>query len=215
MADNVTAQAATTEIGETSPPTSLLEEEGRRGEHSSGGVTGSPADSAASPTPAEVSAESVETLPEWARKLVTDLRKENAGHRRAKTEAEKAAEAAARQAAEAQGKYKELYEAELQKAQAAEARAKAAELAGLRSKVGAKYQLPEALAGRLQGESEEALEADAKTLAAALPKAPAETDAEAGLNPHSPQAGLNDEQLRELAAVYGVSFEYLKSAASR
>lgn len=193
MADNVTAQAATVKSGAEAEPLT-----------GSGEVTGSPAGSAAPSTPPEVSAESVETLPEWARRLVTELRKENAGHRKAKAEAEKAAEAAARLAAEEQGKYKELYEAELQKAQAAEARAKAAELAGLRSKVGAKYQLPEALIARLQGESEEALEADAKTLAAALPKAPAATDAGAGLNPHTPQVGRSDEQLRELAAVYVV-----------
>ncbi len=203
MADNVMAQAANTETGaEVEPLTG------------SGGVTDSPAGSAAPqtlPMSSEATADSVEALPEWAKKLVGDLRKENANHRKSKTEAEKAAEAAARQAAEEQGKYKELYEAQLQKALAAEARAKAVELAGLRRMVGAKYQLPEALAQRLQGETEEALEADAKTLAAALPKTPTATDAGAGINQNAPRPGLKDEQLREMAAVYGVSFEHLKN----
>lgn len=206
MADNVTAQAATTENGAEAEP---LTGPSASSEHGPGGVTGSPAGSAAPPP--EVSAESVETLPEWARKLVTDLRKENAGHRKAKTEAEKAAEEAARQAAEQQGRYKELYEAQLQKAQEAETRAKAAELAGLRSKVGSKYGLPEVLRDRLQGETEEALEADAKALAASLPKAPVATDAGAGVNSNAPRPGLSDDQLREMAAVYGVSFEHLKN----
>lgn len=203
MADNVTAQAANTETGAEAEPLT-----------GSSGVIDSSANSAALqtlPMSSEATAESVEALPEWAKKLVSELRKENANHRKAKTEAEKAAEEAARQAAEQQGRYKELYEAQLQKAQEAETRAKAAELAGLRSKVGSKYGLPEVLRDRLQGETEEALEADAKALAASLPKAPVATDAGAGVNSNAPRPGLSDDQLREMAAVYGVSFEHLKN----
>jgi hypothetical protein len=147
--------------------------------------------------------------------LIGDLRKENAGHRTAKTKAEKEAEEAARKAAEQQGQFKDLYEKEKTAREQAEAKAKAAELAALRGKVGTKYKLPETLIDRLQGDTEEALEADAKALAAALPKMPGTTDGGLGTNQTPPAQAKTDAEIRELAAVYGVSFEFLKAQFSQ
>ena len=64
-----------------------------------------PAATKPTPQPEDVSA-----LPAWAQVLVTDLRKENASHRTAKTAAERQAQQAQEQAAKEQGKWKELAE---------------------------------------------------------------------------------------------------------
>jgi hypothetical protein len=56
-------------------------------------------------------AEDVAQLPAWAQTLVTELRKENASHRKAKSDADKAAQAAADAAALKSGEYQKLYEA--------------------------------------------------------------------------------------------------------
>lgn len=123
-------------------------------------------------TPAQA-AGNVEDLPGWAQNLLKDLRKENAGHRTAKTEAEKAREDAEAKALAEQGKYKELYEKAQADQQAAQARIKAMELDALRRSVGARLGLPAALHSRLQGEDEAGLEADAQTLIAGLTPAQA------------------------------------------
>ena len=86
------------------------------------------------------------------------------------TKAQKAREEAERKAAEEQGQYQKLYEAERAKATAAEQRARELELAGLRRDAAAKFALPAKLAERLKGETPEELEADAKAIAADLPK---------------------------------------------
>jgi hypothetical protein len=62
---------------------------------------------ASKPTPQP---EDVSDLPAWAQSLVSDLRKENASHRTAKTAAERQAQQAQEQAAKDQGKWKELAE---------------------------------------------------------------------------------------------------------
>lgn len=73
---------------------------------------------------------------------------------------------------EAKRKEAEMSEAEKLKARAdqLEAELKSERSARLKLKVAAKYQLPDALAARLQGDTEEELEADAKGLAELLPK---------------------------------------------
>jgi hypothetical protein len=148
--------------------------------------------------------------------MIGDLRKENASHRKAKTEAEKAAELAAEKAAAEQGEFKRLYEEAKQKLEAAEAARKTAELAHLRAKIGGKYHLPAELAERLRGETEEELDADAAALVALLPKPAATTDAGQGISGGKPPTpGMSDDDLREMAAVYGVSFEHLKSTMNR
>jgi hypothetical protein len=65
--------------------------------------------------------EDVKGLPDWAQKLITELRSENGKHRKAKTEAEKQAAKAAEDAAKEQGKWKELYDSTKPKAERAEA----------------------------------------------------------------------------------------------
>jgi len=71
--------------------------------------------------PPAADGEDVATLPPWAQEMIKGLRKENAGHRRAKAEAERLAREAAEQAAKEQGRWQEL-------AQAYEPKAKRAEL---------------------------------------------------------------------------------------
>lgn len=153
----------------------------------------------------------VDQLPDWAQKLVKELRQENASHRKAKTDAEKAAQLAAEKAAADQGEFKRLYEEAKGKLEVTEARAKAAELAHLKAKVGNELKLPSSLVDRLRGETEDELRADATALIAALPKPAASTDAGAGLGGgQQPAQGLTDDQIKEMAARYGVSFRHLK-----
>lgn len=73
---------------------------------------------AVKPTPQP---EDVAALPAWAQALVTDLRKENASHRTAKTAAERQAQQAVEQAAKEQGQWQKLAEQYEPKAKRAEA----------------------------------------------------------------------------------------------
>lgn len=52
--------------------------------------------------------EDVNALPAWAQRIIGDLRKESASHRKAKTEAERVAQAQQETAAKEQGKWQEL-----------------------------------------------------------------------------------------------------------
>lgn len=138
----------------------------------------------------------------------------------AKTQAEKATqkarEEAERKAAEEQGKWKELYEKTLAEAEAERKRAQELELSQLRRSVADKVGIPAALASRLQGEDEAALEQDAKALLASLPRpVPPNVNALAGNgaapNAH-PLAGLSDEEIARKAAKLNVSPVYLKQS---
>jgi hypothetical protein len=178
--------------------------------------TPDPAPVAPDATPAPTTStdlDSVDKLPKWAQKLIGDLRQESAGHRKAKTDAEKAAQEAARIAAEEQGQYKPLYETEKANREAAEARAKAAELSGIKVRIGAKLALPAELMDRLRGETEEEIEADAKVILAVIPKPAAitATDAVQGVNSTTPTMQKSDTEIREEAARFGVTFEALKA----
>lgn len=137
--------------------------------------------------------------------------KERLTREQAKAEA-KANEAArkAEQAALAeQGKYKDLWE----KAEADKANA-AAELAKLQrqqlaTSIAAKVGLPAGLAARLQGTTEDEIEADAKALLADLPK-PAAPNLNSSPGSNAPVAGqMTDAEKRELAARYGVNPRYI------
>lgn len=106
---------------------------------------------------------------------------------------------------EAEQKKREAEMTELQKMQSqfeqAQAELRALKQAELRRQVAAKVELPPAFADRLQGETPEELEADAKKLLEALPKAPKPT----ALSATAPGAGASQgktvEQRR--AEVYG------------
>jgi hypothetical protein len=130
--------------------------------------------------------------------------------KKAQQTATKAQADAERKAAEESGKFKELYEAEIAKREQAEAQAKAAQLAMLRAKVAKDAGLPDGLASRLLGETEEELAADAKELLKTLPKpTPPNTNSGGGDGrvPGQNPTGLDPA---ELAAIYGVKPEYLK-----
>lgn len=70
-----------------------------------------------------------------------------------------------RKAALEQGNFKTLYEDEIKKREAVEADRTRLERERLIDRVAAEFQLPEALRNRLQGDTEEALRADAQSLA--------------------------------------------------
>lgn len=123
--------------------------------------------------------------------------------------AQKAAADAEAKALAEQGKFKELYEKLQADNAAATQRIKDMEMTSLRRDVASKLGLPAGLADRLRGDTAEALEADAKALLEAMPKAAAPNiNASAG-------AGLTDAQItkaqaNELAAIYGVNPKYLQ-----
>jgi Domain of unknown function (DUF4355) len=127
--------------------------------------------------------------------------------------AQKAKDEADRLAAEKQGEFEKLYKETLTKFEQAEARAKAAELARIKTTIGSKLALPAELQDRLRGETEEEIEADAKVLLAAIPKPTpvTNTDATSGVNGSQPTAQYTDEEIRNMAAEYGVKFEHLKA----
>ena len=159
----------------------------------------------------ETSASNVNDLPDWAQKMVSELRSENAKHRRKAKDATKAADKAAREAAEQQGKYKELYEAELTKRQTLEGDIESLRLNALRNRIGRETGLPEALVDRLAGDTEEAIREDAQKLLAALPAAPAGTDATKGVNSgKQPKSRFPDEATKiEFAARMGLNPDFL------
>lgn len=117
--------------------------------------------------PVAAQAERTFTQADVDRIITERLAKEKA---KAESMAAKAREDAERKAAEEQGKFRELYEAAQQRIAEAESRLKAAEIASIKREVAGKFNMPQALASRLQGETLEEIEADAKELMAALPK---------------------------------------------
>lgn len=125
------------------------------------------------------------------------------------TKAQKAREEAERKAAEEQGEFKKLYELAQAKAAAAEQRARELELAGLRREAAAKFNLPAKLADRLQGETLEELEADAKAVAAELPK-PAAPNINATGGAGNAHSAADSEALEAMAVRLGVKPEIFK-----
>ncbi len=117
--------------------------------------------------PVAAQAERTFTQADVDRIITERLTKEKA---KAESMATKAREDAERKAAEEQGKFRELYEAAQQRIAETEARLKASEIASIKREVAGKLNMPQALANRLQGETLEEIEADAKELMAALPK---------------------------------------------
>ena len=165
----------------------------------------------ATPAGAQAAPDSMNDLPDWAQKLIKELRGENASHRKAKKQAETEAEKATRKAAEEQGKYKELYETELAKREAAEMQAKCLELDALKSKVAAEVGLPQELASRLAGETEDEIRADAQVVLAALPKMALSNDASQGTGMASTATpAMTEEEKQEFAARMNVDPRYVK-----
>lgn len=92
---------------------------------------------------------------------------------------------------EEQGEYRALLEKERAESAALQAKLKQVELDRMREKVAAKHKLPEPLAERLKGESEEELEKDAKSILQSLAQAGIQlASTQPGApNPPSPSAG--------------------------
>ncbi|HQW89204.1 MAG TPA: hypothetical protein PK478_05110, partial [Nitrospira sp.] len=89
------------------------------------------------------------------------------------------------------------------------AKLQAAEIASIKRDVAARLNMPAALASRLQGEDESAIEADAKELMAALPKPTAPNiNSGAGVG-NAPRvnlpAGVTEASLRDQAVRLGVN----------
>lgn len=198
----------------TTPPepaqdaeTTPVQDIGTETETTGGGTKGALSDL----QPDQQPSETVDDLPDWAQKLIKDLRGENASHRKAKKQAETEAEAATRKAAEEQGKYKELYEQELIKREAAEMQAQMLELDALKSKVAAEVGLPQQLASRLAGETEDEIKADAQAVLAVLPRSTLDNDAGRGIGgTGTPTPTMSEEEIQEFAARMGVDAKYVK-----
>lgn len=138
-------------------------------------------------------------------------------HKQALAELEelRKAQAAAQQAALAeQGKFQELYEAEVKaraelekQAAALNDRIRAQELAALRQRVANEKGVPAALAERLIGDTEEEIAADAEKLVAAMPRpgAPSLNGGERGAG-----KGLSTAEARMIAGRLGVDPRYLE-----
>lgn len=128
-----------------------------------------------------------------------------------KTKAEKAqADAEAKRLAD-EGKFKELYEKQQAELQASQAEAKAAATKLMQRDIAAKTNLPLPLAERLRGDTAEEMEADAKSIMAALPK-PAAPNINANPGPGgAPAVGqLSDDEKRRIADRYGVDPRYVQ-----
>ncbi|MBK8359519.1 MAG: DUF4355 domain-containing protein [Comamonadaceae bacterium] len=128
---------------------------------------------------------------------------------KADAQAIKAREDAERKAAEEQGEFRKLYEKAQQQIAETEAKLQAAEIASIKRDVAARLNMPAALASRLQGEDESAIEADAKELMAALPKPTAPNiNSGAGVG-NAPRvnlpAGVTEASLRDQAVRLGVN----------
>ena len=108
-----------------------------------------------------------------------------------------------------QGNFKTLYEKLQAEAAAKDAQLKALERKQLAGGVAARVGLPAPLAERLQGETEEELEADAKALLAAIPK-PAAPNINAGVGGGQLLTDMTAERRAELAARYGVNPQYIQ-----
>lgn len=158
-------------------------------------------------TQAQAQAERTFTQADVDRIITERLAKEKA---KAESMAAKAREDAERKAAEEQGKFRELYEAAQQRIAETEARLKAAEIASIKREVAARLNMPAKLAERLQGETAEDIEADAKDLMAALPKPAAPNiNSGTGIGAAPTNGGMSEAEKRELAAVLGVDYRYL------
>jgi hypothetical protein len=101
-----------------------------------------------------------------------------------------------------------LYEATKAELEAAAQKAAALELAAMRREVADRLGVPAALVSRLQGDTPETLEADAKALMAALPKPGAPNINSTGGAP-PPASGLSQVDIEQLAARLGVSPKYI------
>lgn len=139
--------------------------------------------------PAQAEAESIDALPEWAKKHIKELRGESAKYRKTAKEIEAAQVEAQRKSAEEQGKFKELYEREMAEKEKLSLALREVELNTMRSKAAKAAGLPDEFAERLKGDTDEAMLEDARALAAIWRKSNPQTvnnDARNGLGGKAP-----------------------------
>jgi hypothetical protein len=151
-----------------------------------------------------------EEWPESAKARIKELNAEAAKYRKEKEAALKAQETAQAAALEEQGKFKELYEAEMKKA--ADAAAKLAQLEHdqLRRDAAQAAGIP-SLWQRLQGSTLEELTEDAQALAAMTRPAAPSLDGGAGGN--RGVATVTEQEIEELAARWRVDPQHIDRAA--
>jgi multidrug efflux pump subunit AcrB len=159
-----------------------------------------PAEQPSTETPAGESLDAIKAELEQARKALKDANRE-AADRRKKLEAFEQAEKQRKDAelSEMERLQKQLDELKAERDRAA-AELKQRQIDDTKRAIAAKLGLPEALALRIQGDDEEAMEADAKAMLAALPKQPAQPRPNPTVNPTNPggaQGGETDAQKRE------------------
>lgn len=172
-------------------------------------TTEQPAPVAAMP---ESDKQGIDSLPDWARAIVTDARKQAAEYRTKAKQAEDAAKAKELAEATQRGEFEKIaatYKAELD---AVRAEAEELKLNNLRNQVGQSIGLPSALIARLKGSNEEELKADAIELMKALPKVAMATDAGTGVKsqPAQPSAYASDADRIEKATRLGVNPRFFK-----
>lgn len=161
---------------------------------------------AATPTPPAPDAENVDALPSWAQRMIGDLRKESASHRRAKSDAERQAQQTAEQAAKEQGQWRELAEQYEPKAKRAdELEAFVSELLERET-----ASVPDKFKKLIpQGDALATLRWVQEAKAAGILSAPPPPVTDAS-EKSAPQGGLSEEQRKELAAIYGVDPRFIE-----
>lgn len=133
-----------------------------------------------------------ENLPEWARSAIKKGNDEAKKYRLQLREAQDALKAASANAGSLEELQKSLADLEAKNAQLARE--------SLTSRIAAKYNLPDALASLLKGDSEDDIEKHAKDLAQFVVN-PVSADPRGGLTPND--AGDGDMDPRSLAKKYG------------
>lgn len=109
-----------------------------------------------------------------------------------------------------QGKYKEIADKLQAELAAAQAEARQASLKVMQRDIASKTNLPLALAERLRGETPEEMEADAKSILAALPKPAAPNiNASNGAGGAPAPGQLDDAAKQRIADKYGVDLRYI------
>lgn len=132
-----------------------------------------------------------------AEKRISELNKENESKRKKAEEAEKNALAE-------QGKFKELYESEVARREAAESTATKLAHERLVDRIAAEHKLPDELRDRLRGDTEDELREDAKQLAKfAQPARPQAPDLDAERRGGS-SAIVSDDEMAEVARMMGM-----------
>lgn len=176
------------------------------------------ASSEPTPTPETQPAQNADAGKMFTQDELNKLIKERLDRERAKQTkaASKAKADAEKKALEEQKKFQELYETEKAEREKLARDMEALRIQGLRRDIAAKHNVPSGLIARIQGSTEEEIEADVKLLIQALPtQRPPSLDSKAGGGTGSNTPTLTDAEIREQAARLNVSFDAMKTYLSQ